>query len=60
MVWAYRSRELSRGRYDTLKPSSLHFCKVASSKVGSSAVTTTFRLAMPDCIQLNFIGTEAV
>ena len=58
MVWAYCSRELSRGRYDTLKPSSLHFCMVASSNVSFSAVTTSFGRTMVPWFQESFIPAE--
>ena len=54
----YCFREVSNGRYDTSNPSSLQFCRVFSSKVGSSAVTTSFGWAILDEFQENFINAK--
>ena len=58
MACAYFSRDLSNGRYDTSKPSSLHFCEVASTDVKASAVTTSFGRTMAFRSQENFILVE--
>lgn len=58
MACAYFSCDLSNGRYDTSKPSSLHFCEVASTDFKSSAVTTSFGRTMALWSQENFILAE--